>query len=583
MEIKLQFLETIPSINNMKNSLNDIVSILILYDSHKIIVPNFEKNINKKEITSLIIQNFKKTIPINIFIFLNSNLFGVCEFIPFNDSKWIDIKKTNNNINNINENKIINLKIYIKSIMIKNVKNNNKKSNSLLTSKNKKENITSSSNNIKEQFFSSNYLNFISPYHSNQNFRNKSHSRDYEVNLTELTPQSTNNTNLFKEKNIFKSQSPISSSLHYKKIAPKAYRKKYSNLRMKRPSLNYIKDDRKNNKNNSQKSIKIEKIQNYQNYFEGRNNQKNISLKLENHKLEDEIIDNNFKNTIKNDDIIFDYNNNLKNKQNIDSFYLIPNEDNFISDDSKSDKNNEKENSSIQIFNSAKTDFLIFYTNDYLSSITTDTLSLEVQLMIEKIFDLQNTFHQQFNILNDKYNKYKKYYELYSEQYFLILKKYNRLKEKDKKSEINKMKFSIKNPKTKKEDMIELFKKEIQVWKKMITQKTNLKNTMEKSLFKIFISIITSNKNKLSILQKKFLANLLEKKKELNNSVNFSYKKIIHIKNTFSGDFYNTSKIKPVKFDSIYSPISNRHNIKKKIDDKNKNFKPKKKVNQSKK
>ena len=583
MEIKLQFLETIPSINNMKNSLNDIVSILILYDSHKIIVPNFEKNINKKEITSLIIQNFKKTIPINIFIFLNSNLFGVCEFIPFNDSKWIDIKKTNNNINNINENKIINLKIYIKSIMIKNVKNNNKKSNSLLTSKNKKENITSSSNNIKEQFFSSNYLNFISPYHSNQNFRNKSHSRDYEVNLTELTPQSTNNTNLFKDKNIFKSQSPISSSLHYKKIAPKAYRKKYSNLRMKRPSLNYIKDDRKNNKNNSQKSIKIEKIQNYQNYFEGRNNQKNISLKLENHKLEDEIIDNNFKNTIKNDDIIFDYNNNLKNNQNIDSFYLIPNEDNFISDDSKSDKNNEKENSSIQIFNSAKTDFLIFYTNDYLSSITTDTLSLEVQLMIEKIFDLQNTFHQQFNILNDKYNKYKKFYELYSEQYFLILKKYNRLKEKDKKSEINKMKFSIKNPKAKKKDIIDLFKKEIQVWKKMIEQKSNLKKTMNKNFFKIFISIINNNKNKLSILQKKFLTNLLEKKKQLNNSVNFSDKKIIHIKNTFSGDFYNTSKIKPVKFDSIYSPISNRHNIKKKIDDKNKNFKPKKKVNQSKK
>ena len=583
MEIKLQFLETIPSINNMKNSLNDIVSILILYDSHKIIVPNFEKNINKKEITSLIIQNFKKTIPINIFIFLNSNLFGVCEFIPFNDSKWIDIKKTNNNINNINENKIINLKIYIKSIMIKNVKNNNKKSNSLLTSKNKKENITSSSNNIKEQFFSSNYLNFISPYHSNQNFRNKSHSRDYEVNLTELTPQSTNNTNLFKEKNIFKSQSPISSSLHYKKIAPKAYRKKYSNLRMKRPSLNYIKDDRKNNKNNSQKSIKIEKIQNYQNYFEGRNNQKNISLKLENHKLEDEIIDNNFKNTIKNDDIIFDYNNNLKNKQNIDSFYLIPNEDNFISDDSKSDKNNEKENSSIQIFNSAKTDFLIFYTNDYLSSITNDTLSLEVQLMIEKIFDLQNTFHQQFNILNDKYNKYKKFYELYSEQYFLILKKYNRLKEKDKKSEINKMKFSIKKKKKKKKDIIDLFKKEIQVWKKMIEQKSNLKKTMNKNFFKIFISIINNNKNKLSILQKKFLTNLLEKKKQLNNSVNFSDKKIIHIKNTFSGDFYNTSKIKPVKFDSIYSPISNRHNIKKKIDDKNKNFKPKKKVNQSKK
>ena len=580
MEIKLQFLETIPSINDIKNSINDIFSILILYDSVKIIIPNFEKNINKKEITSLNIQHFKKSIPINIFIFKNSNLFGICEFIPFNETKWIDIKKTNTN--NLNENKILNLKINIKSIMIKSVKNNYKKANPLLNSKNKKENISSSSNNIKEQLFSTNYLNFISPHHSNQNFRNISHSRDYEGNLTELTPQSTNNTNLFKEKNVFKSQSPISSSLHYKKIAPKAHRKKYTNLRMKRPSINYIKDDRNSNKNNSQKSIKIEKIQKYQNYFEGRNNKKNISQKIENHKLEEEIIDNNFRNTIKNDDIIFD-NNNVKKNKNIDSFFLISNEDNFNSDDSKSDINNENDNSSIQVFNSAKTDFLIFYTDDYLSSITKDTLSLEVQLMIEKIFDLQNTFHQQFNILNDKYNKYKKFYELYSEKYFLILKKYNRLREKDKKSEINKMKFSIKNPKAKKEDMIELFKKEIQVWKKMIAQKTNLKNTMEKSLFKIFISIITNNKNKLSILQKKFLTNLLEKKKQLNNSVNFSDKKISHIKNAFSGDFYNTSKIKSVKFDSTFSPSSNRQNIKRNIDDKNKNFKPKKNIKQFKK
>ena len=106
---------------------------------------------------------------------------------------------------------------------------------------------------------------------------------------------------------------------------------------------------------------------------------------------------------------------------------------------------------------------------------------------------------------------------------------------------------------------------------------------MEKSLFKIFISIITSNKNKLSILQKKFLANLLEKKKEINNSVSFSDKKIYHIKNAFSGDFYNTSKIKSVKFDSTYSPSSNRQNIKKNIDHKIKSYKPKKNSKQFKK
>ena len=40
MEIKLQFLETNPSINEIKTSSNDIISILILYKSFKIVVPN---------------------------------------------------------------------------------------------------------------------------------------------------------------------------------------------------------------------------------------------------------------------------------------------------------------------------------------------------------------------------------------------------------------------------------------------------------------------------------------------------------------------------------------------------------------
>ena len=79
------------------------------------------------------------------------------------------------------------------------------------------------------------------------------------------------------------------------------------------------------------------------------------------------------------------------------------------------------------------------------------------------------------------------------------------------------------------------------------------------------------------------MTNLLEKKKQLNNSVNFSDKKISLIKNAFSGDFYNTSKIKSVKFDSTFSPSSNRQNIKRNIDDKNKNFKPKKNIKQFKK
>ena len=41
MEIKIQFLEIIPSINDIKTNSNDVFSMLILYDSFKIIISNF--------------------------------------------------------------------------------------------------------------------------------------------------------------------------------------------------------------------------------------------------------------------------------------------------------------------------------------------------------------------------------------------------------------------------------------------------------------------------------------------------------------------------------------------------------------
>jgi hypothetical protein len=113
MEIKLQFLETNPSINDIKTSSNDIISILILYDSFKIVIPNLEKNISKKEISCINILNvLKKSTPIKLSIFKNSNLIGLCEFNPFNDTKWINISNTSNNLN---ENKLfINFKINVK-------------------------------------------------------------------------------------------------------------------------------------------------------------------------------------------------------------------------------------------------------------------------------------------------------------------------------------------------------------------------------------------------------------------------------------------------------------------------------------
>ena len=72
MEIKIQFLEIIPSINDIKTNSNDVFSMLILYDSFKIIISNFEKNLFKKEISTISVQNnIKKTIPIKLSLFKN--------------------------------------------------------------------------------------------------------------------------------------------------------------------------------------------------------------------------------------------------------------------------------------------------------------------------------------------------------------------------------------------------------------------------------------------------------------------------------------------------------------------------------
>ena len=578
MEIKLQFLETNPSINDIKTSSNDIISILILYDSFKIVIPNLEKNISKKEISCINILNaFKKSTPIKLSLFKNSNLIGLCEFSPFNDIKWINISNTSNNQN---EYKLfINFKINIKCAITKNNRNIKERKSNNLTPKKKKEKIlqqTSSNNNLIQRKLSPKDNNLIiSSNKTNKNYRNKSLSREDDFNLTDLTtPQSVNHNT-----NFFKSLSPV-PALHYNKIAPKANKKRYSNLRMKTPPLKGNKEEKnsssflRNNKNNSQKIIKIEDMEKYKNFFDNNNNEKK--------KLEEEIIDNNFRRTIKNDDIIINDNNiNINNTPylNNSSYSFSPSDDD-ISLESNSEL--EQIDPCIKVFINAQTDFLIFYTNDYLSSITDDTLSLETQLMIEKIFDLQNIFHKQYNILNKKYNQYKISYETYTEKYYGILKKYHRLREKNKKRDIYQIKYEIKNPKLKKEMMPGMFKKEIKLWNRMIDEgrKSNLKKSLKKQIFKIFIPILTSNKNKLSILQKKFLTTILEKNK-INNSVTFSdnnTKNNHHMKNTFSGDLFNTQKLKSLPFENINSPLNtNREKTKKIYDDRIlKSYKPKK-------
>ena len=147
-----------------------------------------------------------------------------------------------------------------------------------------------------------------------------------------------------------------------------------------------------------------------------------------------------------------------------------------------------------------------------------------------------------------------------------MLKKYNRLREKNKRIDINKFKYDIKNPNLKKEKMIEMFKNEFKIWNKMMNtqnKNSNLNKSRKKLIFKLLIPILINYKNKLSILQKKFLNDLMEKT-PLNNSLNDLNKgDNKYLKNTFSGDLFNSSIIKSVFLETPLSPhLSNKNNFK---------------------
>ena len=488
MEIKLQFIETFPSIKEIKGSQNDIISLLLLFENSKAGIPNLEKNIIKQEITLLTIQNYNQINPplIKITILKNSSIIGFTDFYPFNDIKWINISNILNNFPNFK----INIKCSFRNI--KNKGNKNKINSPLNKSEKNSSNI--SYKKLK---------NLVSPLKRNKkeikNFEIIDTNKSTEKEEEDLNIFLSNSTKNLKEKKVFKTQNYYNN---YSQI--NTTRNRFS-IRMKTPpSYNIINKtpyEKANKQNQSQKIIEMKEMEKYKNFFNLKEKKNKIS--------EDEIIDNKkiIKKEKENNNIIDHINEIYKNS----SFeFNTSEEEKSISLDSISNDFNDKSN---KIFNSVQNDFLIFYTEEYLKSIDKEMINLETQLLIEKIFDLQKTFHKQFKILHFTYYKYKNIYNHFTDKFYLLSKKFYKLKSKSKKVDFIKMKSDISNPKIKYDNIPLLFNQEIQIWKKMIYKQnySYIKQSNKNFLITLFISIILSHKNKLSILQKKFFHDFIEK------------------------------------------------------------------------
>ena len=257
------------------------------------------------------------------------------------------------------------------------------------------------------------------------------------------------------------------------------------------------------------------------------------------------------------------YNDNLSLKISSDiDFHISESISKNIITNSEKDID-KRDSDSIEIMNSTtsknidnferlKSDFLLLYSNESLRKISNDVLLLEIQLMIEKILELQNKHQKEYMELFNSINNNKKIYNNYQNKYMLLIKQVNKINVKrilydikDRKKEL--YNENINNFINKRKTI--LVGEEFIIWNKMMekSNKSQIINNNKNKMINIFLKICSKNENNLSKLSLKFynevknnqnkknstnnnITNAGKKKNKLNYNVNFSEQKLSKIK-----------------------------------------------------
>ena len=363
--------------------------------------------------------------------------------------KYSDIEqiKPKNNLNNnkvhlnlnlkknIKTNSNNNSKLYSEFVVSSPIRNiNNNKKNNFLTTYQNYSNITA---NAKE------YGNIYNNNKKNKISKKLKYNKSFEGNLL--------NNDLIFSNNFELGNDELFTITHGKNQG----NKKFNNNSV---ILNNTKQNKTKNKK-TQHNKSITKTINTHNHYNKNNYKKNnfeenlIITKLDEKfkNLENNIIDKKYENDIDHDEMIIstkkkNVNANFQNNSRINS----TNKKNLKLSDAINEINSNKlnyyredksENIFLNIFanknnidfdenyllntsfENNRNDFNIMYTEHYEESVKDDMLSLEIKLLVEKMLDIQKSYHKELNLIISQYNKNKKIFKILIEKIKSIQKK----------------------------------------------------------------------------------------------------------------------------------------------------------------
>ena len=169
-------------------------------------------------------------------------------------------------------------------------------------------------------------------------------------------------------------------------------------------------------------------------------------------------------------------------------------------------------------FENNRNDFNIMYTDNYGLSVKNDMLSLEIKLLIEKILEMQKSYHKELDLILGVYNKNSKLMKLLVEKIKFLQKKIFLIKKLKEKEEIkgNLYIFLEKYNHNNQNDIYKINQNEFYLWNYILYEhnrknndynKEKLKEVFKKIIFERYYKI----KGRFNNIENKIILNLMKK------------------------------------------------------------------------